>query len=109
MLQPDKQLPPTAPSGLAETRPSLLEPHRARARYSNKRNANRIHGKDRRKSFDTSDWPTNSRSTKRSLTKGDPYPRPNHFRPFLKARSAMQASNAVRMRPGNWLGVCRMD
>ena len=63
----------------------------------------------RRKSFDTSACPAKSRSTARPSTNGDANPSPSCFRPFLKARSAMQASSAARARSGSWPGVCMRE
>ena len=63
----------------------------------------------RRKSFDRSACPAKSRSTASPLTNGDANPSPSCFRPFLKARSAMQASSAARARSGSWPGFCMIE
>src|SRR5262249_9403018 len=62
-----------------------------------------IGGMSRRNSLDI--WLANSRWATHPLTKGDTNPGPNRFRPFLRARSAKETSNAARMRAGSWDGL----
>ena len=86
---------------------SRYRPHKIALPFLPDHGVSQIGG--RRKSFDTSACPAKSRSTARPLTNGDANPSPSCFRPFLKARSAMQASSAARARSGSWPGFCMME